>query len=313
MTKKISRKIQFYKVLQDPADGPFSRQKFLREISQLSFQEAGQLSPYLESDDESDLCLWNHSKSNNIKLVFARVRRNALPELEDRGKIRPLNIPSHQGVLEKSHLIFFKNGIVGAEYNHYGPRINSLSWYSSSKLKNHPKIKFEHFANDEFNELIANIRDPKELKLVIAREQIGMLKPVSKSLVGGLEYLRDCSDAFEIEIVLKSRNKQNRFNKSVTTRFSERISGLLPRLGKHKNSRMSADVLEVKAIDDRTGKTSVFDLLKDKILTEEAVDTVDSRHRIVNSTKMFAAIERSFASLHDTLETLNNRYQTHNR
>ena len=53
--------------------------------------------------------------------------------LEQAGNISDLVLDADAGLLEAIHVVFFPNNIVGAEYNHFGPRVSRLGSYLHEK------------------------------------------------------------------------------------------------------------------------------------------------------------------------------------
>ena len=69
-----------------------------------------------------------------MKLLYlVESRRNGLPQVEQAGNISDLALPPDSGLLEAIHVVFFPNNIVGAEYNHFAPRLSSLANYLHDK------------------------------------------------------------------------------------------------------------------------------------------------------------------------------------
>jgi hypothetical protein len=94
---------------------------------------------YLEDEQGNPLCGWPDVaggvrdykvKSGEFpRMMFGRVRRSGLPRVEKGGRIDPLGIPSDAGLVEITHVVFFPNNIVGADFNFYGPRVPRLGLY----------------------------------------------------------------------------------------------------------------------------------------------------------------------------------------
>lgn len=295
---EIKRRIQFFKI--DHEKQIFKRTDMRAELNKLSFVDG---SVYMDVGDGEQLAVWDVSTAQQgaIKLIFARIRRKALPETEYKGSTEPLKILEEHGLMEKMHIIFFADGVVGAEYNHYAPKLFTLRNYLEEKCPLYPKVIIEPFANKDFRDIIKNVRNPSKMTLSIGRQQIGMLKVVSENLYRGLSNLQKASDAWEIEIVLKQRKG--------TSNFGHSVSEMIENFAKNKESRQSTEKLEVYAIDDRTGKRTIIDLLQDRVVTDVKVAKLDPRHNFVKSEDMFKEISHSYDRLRPTLDALNAIYK----
>ena len=99
---------------------------------------------YLELEDGNDVCVWpSQLPTGRVVMQVGVVRRYGLPQLEEDGTVSALALTERQGLLESTHAVFFPNGIVGAEFNFFGPRLSRLSGYMQEKLGLQiPFIKF---------------------------------------------------------------------------------------------------------------------------------------------------------------------------
>jgi len=97
----------------------------LQKLDGLPFRPVEDGGRYVASGD-ADLCVW---VGEICKIRFANIRRNALPLAEVGGQLTDLNLADEAGIYEVSHLCIFPDGIVGMEFNFYGPRPSRLAPY----------------------------------------------------------------------------------------------------------------------------------------------------------------------------------------
>ena len=127
--RKISRKIHFYRALlagldEDGSPTPFDPATALHHIDQLDFSPEGR---YLDIGDTT-LCCWVRRADPPQKFRFGHIRRTGLPLVEIRGgRLDDLEIPDDSGLVEVIHVVVFENGIIGADFNFYGPRVGRLA------------------------------------------------------------------------------------------------------------------------------------------------------------------------------------------
>ena len=111
---------------------PLIRRPALDAIDSLPFTNDAH-GRYEFDADGNALSIRRHNTAPNVTLQFGRVRRNGLPMLEQAGNISDLVLDADAGLLEAIHVVFFPNNIVGAEYNHFGPRVSRLGSYLHEK------------------------------------------------------------------------------------------------------------------------------------------------------------------------------------
>ena len=68
-------------------------------------------------------------------LRFYRVRRDGLPGKDDgRGRHGDLGLAEEEGLAEAIHMRLFRNGVIGAEFFFYGPRVSRFALFLRNKL-----------------------------------------------------------------------------------------------------------------------------------------------------------------------------------
>ena len=132
----LERKIYFYRadIGTDEGGQPlaFDPSPALDAIDSLPFTNDDH-GRYEFDADGNALRVRRHNAVPNVTLQFGRVRRNGLPMLEQAGNISDLVLDVDTGLLEAIHVVFFPDNIVGAEYNHFGPRVSRLGSYLHKK------------------------------------------------------------------------------------------------------------------------------------------------------------------------------------
>src|SRR5437764_8462394 len=129
-TQRVPRKVYFYRVevLTGPDEEPqaFTAREACDCISNLSFETGAR---YLDLGEDGLFCVWPDATGRYMRMALGVVRRSGLPFLEAHGDVLPLEIAEEQGILERTHAVFFPNDTVAAEYNFYGPRASRLAPY----------------------------------------------------------------------------------------------------------------------------------------------------------------------------------------
>jgi hypothetical protein len=126
------RSIHFFRIDGGADDGgipiAIDLRPALQKVNGLSFRDEAAGGRYVASGD-ADQCAWVDEIGEICKIRFANVRRNALPQAEADGELTDLPLADHAGICEVSHLAIFPDGIVGIEFNFYGPRPSRLAPY----------------------------------------------------------------------------------------------------------------------------------------------------------------------------------------
>ena len=74
------------------------------------------------------------ARGTNPTVAFVRCRDLGLPMQAQQSTLEPFYIAADRKLAELTHAVFFPEHIIGAEYNHYGPRISSLAAYLSATV-----------------------------------------------------------------------------------------------------------------------------------------------------------------------------------
>src|SRR5712691_3919509 len=96
----ITRKIYFYRVhaginlARKPIE--YNVKSALEAIEKLDFLTE---SRYLKDEEGYEICCWIHSSSCPQKVMFGKIKRDDLPQLEHRGKLTDLSVPEESGLV----------------------------------------------------------------------------------------------------------------------------------------------------------------------------------------------------------------------
>ncbi len=294
MTDTVERKIMFYRIHPRPyADGTIpviDIGVLLSEIKKLNFDKksTGPKSRYCAIDDRL-LCAWPTVADNKERIQLGTVRRIDLPSIDDGGNVKPLPIADDEGLLEVSHIQFFPHGIVGAEFNFYGPRATAISTYCEEKTPTLPQFRlrplFRNDAQGRLNEL-------DEIRLVdirVHKSEVANLGAFGSGLPGGFTRIADEMDGDSFEIVLRSER-----GKSFSQKMRNAIVSLFSS-SKPLNDRFES--LKVSGPSCITGNVTELNLLQDQFIQAKHIAKMHGKTRAVSESKMYTAIEESYNSM----------------
>lgn len=251
---------------------------------------------YLFDSDGNALSLRTHSRIPRVSVLFGRVRRNALPQLEQAGNVTDLVLAADQGLLEETHVTFFPNNIAGAVYNHFGPRAPRLGSYLYQKSAEAvPFASFKQLLRADPAAQLDRLGDLRVLEMTITPAYVDVVRQADDSL----------SDAFEanarlleaprgLSLVLKSE-------RGAARGFLGRMGGVLRGL-LNGNIREGALRLQARGYCNDTEIVDTLDLLSDKFISTKAIVRMNTRSRALDPGAAFQAIREAYGDLRDELE-----------
>ena len=188
---------------------------------------------------------------------FCRVRRTGLPQLEQAGQISDLNLTPETGLLEAIHVTFFPNNIVGAEYNHFGPRVSRLVSYLLYKSqKSVPSVSFRPLLRGNAAEQLDRLTDLRMLEISILPAFAEVTKRSDESLADALEANARAVESPKIlQAVLKPVENAQRS-------FLSRKRGPLKEMVGDDTLREGSVKLLVRGKCADSGRVETIDLLK---------------------------------------------------
>jgi len=188
---------------------------------------------------------------DTIDIRFVASRNNALPHIDQDGKLVPLLdlLPGNKGGLaEVTHLVIFPEyKVIGSEFNFYGPRPSALIYYIQSKEL---EIKYAEMNPKVNKDAIKKLREDSEYSLFRID-----LKPSSMLMK---ELLKDES--------LLQATDTNRNVDSIEVAFKRRITKKKPGFS------LPIDIEKIKCALTSTDKENIRNF---KIRNEHYRDEID--------------------------------------
>lgn len=134
----------------------FNPLDFFKKINNLLFIENN--GRYWRLGDDV-YCCWVEEETPYLKVRFGKIRHSNFPQIETEGKITDIDIDDKSGILEVIHIVFFKDNIIGTNYNHYGPRLKRLEDYFREKLSDEVCFpSFEPILRKDLSEKLNKLR-----------------------------------------------------------------------------------------------------------------------------------------------------------
>jgi|LNFM01.1.fsa_nt_gb hypothetical protein len=295
--RRVTRKIYFYRVNigvgEDGKPLHFDPTPALTHIGGLAYDPDGN---YLVTPEGAEtLCIIERNIQPH-RIMLANVRRTGLPQQEEAGILAPLGIPATSGIVEPIHVVFFKDNIVGCEFNFYGPRVARLKAYLVAKGGGYcSTIEFSALLRQNAVDDLGRMKSLKSLTLRIHGSYAETLEKADQSLGAAFKAARDVGEAGLVTIVLSPEKR------SKAAKIADGVSDMVKRVMKLPDIREQAKDFKVTGIDEESGKQLEIDLLSDQFIAKKTVLQTDSRTRAVDSTSAFRAIEEAYTELYDEL------------
>ena len=300
----LERKIFFFRAVVGAQDDgkpqPFDPSPALAELNNLPFTNGAQ-GRYLLDHDGDALCVLpgpNSSSDSIATLRFCRIRRNALPQLEQGGCIRDLNIAPNEGLLESIHVAFFPNNIVGIDYNHFGPRLSRLGLYLSLKSKGViPCASFYPIIRNDIAKQLDRFGEIRLFDFKIRPSYIDIVRLADHSLADALDAnAKILDDPDEVSVTLKPSKESRISSRNKIINF---IRSLLSREDLRENAR----IIQVKGKCNDTDRVETLDLLRDHLVSSKRILRMNPRSRALNPDFTFEVIAETYQELKDNLES----------
>lgn len=297
--RELTRKIYFYRAEVLP-DATGERPLFDWTVAQQTIDNLTFSQPdsgrYLPMQDGRALIVIPHGlNATSHRFSLAVVRRSDLPRLESAGSISPLQITPQQGLIEETHFAVFPNGLIGAEFNFYGPRITALEDYLRKKCPDMPKLHLQMLVQHNMAEQLQRMREIRAIRLRIRQGYEDLLQYASRNLPNAFEAGQGLLESPVLEVTWKVEKGARRGLPSAFTDFVRNLIGAEPRV------REGADMFRVQAVDTATARLVEFDLLQDRLIATTRVIAADAAHRGVDARHMFEAIEQARQNLAEDL------------
>jgi hypothetical protein len=259
----------------------------LQKVDGLPFRAVAAGGRYVTSGD-ADQCAWIDDVGEICKIRFANVRRNALPQAEAGGELTDLALADEAGICEVSHLCIFPDGIVGIEFNFYGPRPSRLAPYLRRVVGDDcPEFRLEALLRQDVTAVLERKKAVRKLDLNIRRPYIDVIEQANASLGAALRAAETASHADCVGLYLEPEPYQRR-------NLDDGILGLLRRLAPRSDLRENARTLKATVIDQQTDRAEEIDLLRDELISQKTILRQHDRSRVLLSSDAYAKIEEAY-------------------
>ena len=230
----------------------------------------------------------------NPAIAFVRCREHGLPMLAQQATLEPLQIAADRQLAELTHAVFFRDNIVGAEYNHFGPRLSSLAGYLTDKvpqcLPENKRVLIASLINDDHLSLLQKARTINSISLKMAPQLLDAVEAAQR--LSGRAALRSMSEGYGAQrIGLNMQNSDGLDKNEVIALVNwafEQGTGLL-----------SSATAEVRLED---GTKQPLNLLRTRIGAEREMDLIGPNARSIAHASARLQMVDAFNSLSEQIK-----------
>ncbi len=291
----VERTIYFYKLAAGNGHPEIKYEDLIKateEINNLQWDADGR---YMEIADGDSICAWCDQMRPQIRLKLGVKRKNALPDIEDRGNLTPLDLDDNAGLSEATHIVIFPNGIIGVEFNFYGPRVQRLKNYFEMKT-GIESISIQMLLRRDVEQALEKFRNLSILHFRLRRADADLLREADEGGLGaGFKATIEQLQAPLVELVLRSPVYSR-------TTLVNPFLNLAKALAKHPKTRETFDILKVKGYNEETHRSEELDLLKDALISSQYIIKQGPRRRSLNSQNVYEAINTAYTQLREDIE-----------
>lgn len=174
----IARKIYFFRI-EHFAEYANKVRGALQRIENLEFNDNGR---YLLEANNARLCVFPDSLEYPLRLRFGRIRRDQLPDVESKGRLKALEIAEYDGLIDLGHLIIFDDGHVAAEWNPDGPKIQKLTGYLADKGGVLDNVRFRNLFERDIVEVVSRLDGVRILDIDLPPDAVELAREADRGL-----------------------------------------------------------------------------------------------------------------------------------
>ena len=288
----LERRIHFFRssVGKDAAGAsiPFVADDPLSEINKLPFSDSG--GRYLIDAEGNALCAWVDGLKPHPRIRFSQVRRVGLPQIDAGGRLSDLNLNASEGLVEPVHIVFFGHGLVGAEFNFYGPRPSRLGYYLNKVASMKILPSFDPLLRSDVAAQLERLNDIRLFTLKVHASYASVLKQADADLGAAFDAAAKLGSPEEVEVALRAR-------KQGAPALLERLKGTARKLLDRTDLRTEASQFVVKGLMRDSGRVEPLDLLRDQLIAHKRIVRVNQRSRALDRDAAYSAIVEAFEEL----------------
>lgn len=287
----IFRRVYFFRVERfgDIKDG---LPDALRRIGNLDFDDQGRYK--LDVTSGLRLSAYPDTASYPLKVRFGKIRRDALPQIEQAGDLQTLELKEDEGLIDICHLILFEDGFVAAEWNPDGPKLAALGPYIFEKGKLNTAPKFLSLLERDIVEVIRNLDSVRVLEIDLPPNAVELAREADKNLARAVESTAALGATKRTGLTLTADKP--------TTRLRDLAVKLATIVKARPQESKSLNTLAIRGYQDGSKLARYIDILESKLVAGEYFPRTSERSRSVKSEETYKILEDLYRANLDRIE-----------
>lgn len=195
-------------------------------------------------------------------------------------------------------MVFFPNNIVGAEYNHYGPRMSRLGNYFHTKSNRVvPHAAFRPLLRGDAAEQMNRLNEIRELTFNILPSYVDEVGRIDDSLADAFKATsRILENLQTMRVYLKPISNERRT-------LLDRLVSPIREFISTPSIREGIEKLEIKGECSDSGRVETLDLLKDQLISTVQIVRMNARSRALDTDAAFRAINEAYRDSFDLIQS----------
>lgn len=290
--KTIFRRVYFFRVerFEEIRD---SLPDAIRRIETLPFSDTGRYR--MDGAGRYRLSIWSDSDEYPLKIRFGKIKRDALPQVEDAGNLQELQLKEDAGLVDLSHILIFENGFVAAEWNPEGPRIGALGHYLFEKGRLNTAPKFLSLLERDIVEVLQKLSAVRSLEIDLPYDAIELAREADGNLAAAIEATTKLGASRKTGFVLMADKPSESLKRLAL--------GLASILKVRPQEKDRVHSLSVRGYQEGSRQARFVDILESKLVTAESFPRNSGRHRSINTVEAYKILNDLYLDNLDRIVT----------
>lgn len=262
----------------------------LSRIKDLPFSEEGRY----EADEEDAIVSSFVDGRDHFR--FGRIRRSNLPPVANGPKVTQIPIAANAGLFECSHVIYFGNGVLGAEFNNYAPRIASrLGHYLSTKSSLGRRLEIMPIIRGNPIDALNRLQNIRSISIKVATDEARTLERNKGGLLARIAASAAQEGIEILDVTMKT-------SKGRSGAISDNVLSALRNIVLMPNVRETVEKLSVSGYI--AGKTTLdaIDLLADDLVISKQFLRENVRTKTLDSRAAYAKIREAYEEVRNGIQ-----------
>ena len=286
------RRVYFFRVerFADISDG---LPDALRRIGELEFDDKGRYK--VEPGSDVRLSAYPDTASYPLKVRFGRIRRDALPQIEQAGDLQTLALKEDEGLIDICHIIIFEDGLVAAEWNPDGPKLAALGPYIFEKGKLNTVPRFLSLLERDIVDVVRNLDSVRVLELDVPPDAIELAREADKNLATALQATADLGASKRTGLTLVA-DKPNINLRDLAVRLAMIVKA-------RPQESKSVRSLSVRGYQSGSRVARFIDILESKLVAGEYFPRTTKRSRSIKTKEAYDTLEELYRANYERIKT----------